>query len=115
MTSDLVMTRIVRRGFATRLPLALISLVLEFANFENAERKLQCVEEVNRVCVAWEDWVSGVSRRKNYRITNIDGPFLNYCLREGYHNEASDNGVFKWAGERLDLDYHSDDEDEWSS
>ena len=109
------MVTTVRRGFAPHLPPALISLVLEFANFENAERKLQCIEEVNRVCVAWEDWVSGVSRRKNYRITNIDGPFLNYCLREGYHNEASDNGVFKWAGERLDLDYHSDDEDEWSS
>ena len=66
MTSDLVMTRIVRRGFATRLPLALISLVLEFANFENAERKLQCIEEVNRVCVVGK---TGSQEYREERIT----------------------------------------------
>ena len=54
MNTDYAMVRIVRRGFAARLlvnsfgiylPSALISLVLEFANFENAERKRAWLNE----------------------------------------------------------------------
>ena len=43
MSTDFQMVRTVRRGFTPRLPLTLISLVLEFANFENGKRKRACL------------------------------------------------------------------------
>ena len=45
MTADYAMVRTVRKGFAPRLPSTLISLVLEFANFENAGRKRAWLNE----------------------------------------------------------------------
>ena len=45
MTADYAMVRTVRKGFAARLPSTLISLVLEFANFENAGRKRAWLNE----------------------------------------------------------------------
>ena len=82
MTSDLVLTRIVRRGFAPRLPSALISLVLEFANFENAGRKRAWFAEFGRfahlVCEVW------------HVITAAD-----YCCREGWHTIRTTSKIMK--------------------
>ena len=48
MTSDYAMVTTVKRQFARRLPSALVSLVLEFANFKNAERKRAFLVEFKR-------------------------------------------------------------------
>ena len=87
MTSDYAMVTTVRRGFATRLPSALISLVLEFANFENAGRKKAWFAEFGRfahlVCEVW------------HAITAAD-----YCCREGWHTIRTTSKIME-AGQTM--------------
>ena len=45
MTSDYQMVTTVKREFARRLPTELVTLVLEFANWVNIERKRVCLQE----------------------------------------------------------------------
>ena len=108
------MVTTVKREFARRLPTDLVSLVLEFANFANAERKRTCIEEVDRVCVAWEDWIpfedsyERIHNRLKYlegccHMRNIGGYFLKYCLSQGHHNKIGYNDNFQYCGPRADL------------
>ena len=48
MTSDFAMVTTVKREFARRLPTDLVTLVLEFANWANVERKRSCINELRR-------------------------------------------------------------------
>ena len=87
MSTDFQMVRTVRRGFAARLPSELISLVLEFANFENAGRKRAWFAEFGRfahlVCEVW------------HAITAAD-----YCCREGWHTIRTTSKIMK-AGQTM--------------
>ena len=87
MSTDFQMVMTVKHEFARRLSSDLVALVLEFANFENAERKQRCMVEFRRfanlVCDVW------------HAITAAD-----YCCREGWHTIRTTSKIMK-AGQTM--------------